>query len=253
MASANHVLLRKGDSWRSIWISGSIRNQDAVYVKLRYYLFFLSVFCCSAQPQTVPACTVSAPMGAGFTGNSYANNTFYIEPPGGKGNLTLSLSPQGCYWSVSSNQSWLTVSPPSGTSTSGSIVIVLDVTANATTSGRRAALSLGTSAPGVQNPIDVFQNSNACVSSISPTSASVPASGGNGSFALDPGPACWIGYDFPPSWITFQFLGNLVRSYKQSRCWKSCRPPGRVIHRRSIKDADANTWGRKNEKTYRDV
>ncbi|MBI4914924.1 MAG: PKD domain-containing protein [Acidobacteria bacterium] len=159
---------------------------------------------CSASVKvtvTPGACTYSiSPTSASF------------EASGGSGNVQVTTSGTSCAWNASSNASWITLT--GGTSGTGSGTVTYQVAANS--GGQRT----GTVTIAGQT-FTVTQAAAACTYSISPTSASAPAAGGNGTVAVTASnSSCTWGASSNASWITLtggtSGTGNGTVSYQVS-------------------------------------
>ncbi len=109
------------------------------------------------------------------------------EVPAASGTATFSVSNTGTgtmNWSVSSNQSWLTVSPLSGTNTG---TLTAAYTANTGTSARTASLTFtATGATGSPKTVQVTQAGQPVqpVLSVTPALREVPAASGTTTFSV---------------------------------------------------------------------
>ena len=128
-----------------------------------------------------------------------ANSMSSVGASGGNGRLTVTAGRE-CAWSVTSNVSWITPTPPAGGQGDGSVNYV--VAANPTADVRR-----GTVATGGQT-LEVVQEGLTCQFDLQPNSQKLDADGGTGSFAVE-GP---IGCNWTPTasddWITITDGGN---------------------------------------------
>jgi immune inhibitor A len=101
---------------------------------------------------------------------------------GGAGSVSVTLtSGTGCAWTASSNASWVTVT--SGSSGSGNGTVGYAVAANSGSARSGTATIAG-------QTFTVSQVAASCSYTLSPTSASVGASGGAGSFTVNTGAGC---------------------------------------------------------------
>lgn len=93
----------------------------------------------------------------------------------------------GCSWSISSSQSWCTISPASGT---GNKNVVVTCTANNTASSRYATLSI--TVPGcTPRLVNVTQPPcGVCTLNVNPLNQNVPKAGGSRSFAVNSVGSC---------------------------------------------------------------
>jgi len=100
----------------------------------------------------------------------------------------------GCAWTASSNAAWMSITPGSGT---GPGVVQFSASANSTSTERTGALTIA------GQTYQVTQEGNVvCTYSISPTSASLAASGGTGSVSVTAPAGCTWTATSNYSWIT---------------------------------------------------
>jgi hypothetical protein len=99
-----------------------------------------------------------------------------------------------CAWTSVSNASWITVT--SGASMSGLGSTNFSVAANTTGAARTGTLTVA------GRTVTINQAANSCTYSVSPTSASVPSTGSNGSIAVTTGSSCAWTATSTVSWIT---------------------------------------------------
>lgn len=142
-------------------------------------------FTAAANPGPQRTATITAG-GQTFTVTQSGSCTFSISPQhqnmsnaGGSTSVAVS-GPTGCSWTASSNAPWISVS--SGATGSGNGTVQLTVTANADTD-RHGTVTIA----GETFTID---QSGGCSTSLSPTSQSLPATGGSGSFAVSTNLSC---------------------------------------------------------------
>ncbi len=114
---------------------------------------------------------------------------------GGGTGLTTVTTQVGCSWTAASNNtSWLTVT--NGATGSGGGSVSFSAAANAATTQRTGTLTIG------GQTFTITQAGVACSFSISPTSLSVPAAGGNGSTTVTTTTGCsWTAVS-NVTWIT---------------------------------------------------
>jgi len=128
-----------------------------------------------------------------------ANSISSVGASGGNGRLTVTAGRE-CAWSVTSNVSWITPTPPAGGQGDGIVNYV--VAANPTADVRRGTLATG------GQILEVVQEGLTCQFSLQPNSQKLDADGGTGSFAVE-GP---IGCNWTPTashdWITIADGGN---------------------------------------------
>ena len=112
---------------------------------------------------------------------------------GGSSNITVTAN-AGCGWTASSNASWATVSPTSGT---GGGSVTLTSAANTGTSSRNATLTIA------GQSVTVSQAGPAtCTYSVSPTTLSPPAAGGTTTVTVTAGAGCSWTASTNASWAT---------------------------------------------------
>jgi all-beta uncharacterized protein/BACON domain-containing protein len=128
-----------------------------------------------------------------------ANSISSVGASGGNGRLNVTAGRE-CAWSVTSNVSWITPTPPAGGQGDGSVDYV--VAANPTADVRRGTLATG------GQTLEVVQEGLICQFDLQPKSQKLDADGGTGSFAVE-GP---IGCSWTPTasddWITITDGGN---------------------------------------------
>ena len=100
----------------------------------------------------------------------------------------------GCAWTAVSNASWLTIS--GGASGTGSGPVTFNVTANSSTQPRTGTITIG------GQTFSVTQNTSTCAFTVSPTSQTVPAAGGNGSATVATTTGCAWTATTSAAWIT---------------------------------------------------
>jgi hypothetical protein len=150
--------------------------------------------------------------GPGGTSQSAASNTFLfttqcsstVSPmnpttAAGGGSSSLSVTALvGCAWTGTSNVSWVTVT--SGASGSGNGSVGYSVAANTTASSRTGTLKVA------GQTVTVTQQGTpppSCTYSISPTSASPPASGASGTVTVTAPAGCGWTASSNATWVTF--------------------------------------------------
>jgi hypothetical protein len=114
---------------------------------------------------------------------------------GGAGTIHVTANGPNCSWTASSGAAWATLAPTSGM---GSGAISLTATSNAgSTTSRATNLTIAGQSVGIA------QSGTVCTYSLSSTTASVPASGGNGSVGVIAPAVCgWSASSNDPSWLT---------------------------------------------------
>ena len=112
------------------------------------------------------------------------------------GVVGLNASASGCPWTAISNSPWLTLSPPTAGSGSGSVSF--SVGANTNPASRTGTLTAGGQTFTVQ------QAGAGCTYSLSKSSDTIASTGGPLTVNLATGPACSWSIDSGPSWIKLQ-------------------------------------------------
>ncbi|HEY0587010.1 MAG TPA: kelch repeat-containing protein [Pseudoduganella sp.] len=108
-----------------------------------------------------------------------------------------------CTWSISA-PGWATVSAGATGTGNGSFTI----TAPTNTGAARSGSGMLT-APGVASTFNLSQAASPCATwSITPSSASIPAAGGSGSFTVTANAACTWSLGAVPSWLTLTSAGS---------------------------------------------
>ena len=139
--------------------------------------------------------------GQTFTVTQSAGCSYAISPTdqttiaNGGGMLTVAVTaPAGCSWNATSTAAWIAIS--SGASGSGGGTVQLAITPNSDVE-RRGAVTIA------NQTLTVIQTGG-CTFSLSPSSTTVPAGGGTGSFAVTTSGACpWTAAPAPNApWIT---------------------------------------------------
>jgi uncharacterized protein (TIGR03437 family) len=164
-----------------------------------------------AAPLAKSACTFSS---VSASGSGYTGSAFYVKGTGTTGNITINVSGAGCTWSASS--SFTTLTPSSGTSTGTTVLIGLSIGAYSGGGQRDDTITITVNSSSVGS-FPVYQNSTTCsISSLSPSSANIPAAGGSGSFTINDN-NCWFNYS--PSgatWVNYSFTSLYTVSYTVS-------------------------------------
>jgi hypothetical protein len=143
--------------------------------------------------------------GQTFTVNQASGCTFTVSPTSltpsaaaGSGSLTITASNAACPWTATNNDSWLAVSPASGT---GSGTATYNVGANA---GPTRVGSLTVAGQTVS-----FTQASGCTASLSGSSANIGGSGGTGSVTLTMSSAAcaWVASS-NSAWVTLPASGT---------------------------------------------
>jgi Viral BACON domain/Putative binding domain, N-terminal len=127
--------------------------------------------------QAAGACTYSiSPEGVSFGSNASTSTV----------TVTTVL---GCNWTVTTDASWITVSPASG---SGNRRVTVAVTANTTTTGRAGAVTIGGRSLTVMQeaPATHTASASACTYAVAPASAAVAGTGGTTSVTVTTAAEC---------------------------------------------------------------
>ncbi|MGD0772912.1 MAG: CARDB domain-containing protein [Candidatus Solibacter sp.] len=117
-----------------------------------------------------------------------------IDPSGGNGSVSVTAT-SGCTWTASSGVNWITIQ--SGASGSGNGTVTYAVAVNTGPSARTGALTIG------GQTLTVAQAAG-CSYSLSGTSQTIGAGGGNGSVGVMSGSGCAWTASSGVSWITIQ-------------------------------------------------
>jgi hypothetical protein len=146
------------------------------------------LFHCS-PPTAAPTCSV-------FT---ISPTSASATAPAGSQSVTVTGWPSGCTggsWTASGNGSWLSVSPSSGSGSSGSVTV--SWTPNAGTSSRTGTITIA------GQTFTVNQAAASCTYSINPTSASFSGGMGQGSVSVTAthSGCSWTATSSAPSWLT---------------------------------------------------
>jgi Viral BACON domain/Putative binding domain, N-terminal len=118
-----------------------------------------------------------------------------VPPAGGSFTVTFTA---GCAWTVSSDQSWLTITSP--TSGSGNAAIAYAVSSNTGSGARTGHITVSGNGGSVQFTVDQ-PPTPPCAYALSPASATVAASGGNFTVSLSAGCAWTVSSD-EPGWLS---------------------------------------------------
>jgi len=142
---------------------------------------------------TTFAVTQAAAGGAACTYNLSSTSTS-IAAAGGSGSITVSTG-NGCAWTASRNDGWITVT--SGANGSGNGSVGFTVAANAG-GARMGTITVAGQTVSVTQAAAVV----ACTYNISPTSTSIAATGGSGSITVSTGTGCAWTASRNDGWIT---------------------------------------------------
>ena len=171
-----------------------------------------------------------AAVGPYGTGRSTLSNQFFfcgytvapaaVNVTASAGMQTVSVTTQaGCAWTASSNQSWATVAPASGTA-SGSVT--LTIAANTTASSRSATVTIG------GKTVTITQAGASCTYTLAPTSFNVTASGGTQTVTVTAQAGCawtassnqgWVTVtpaSGPASWVVLTIAANTTTSSRSA-------------------------------------
>ena len=125
----------------------------------------------------------------------------YFTASGGTGNVQVSTA-SGCAWSATSNTNWITITSGSGGNGPGSVAYT--VAANTTSSSRNGTMTV----PGGTYAVIQGQGSAPCTYSLSSTSNSFAAAGGNGSVSVTASAGCPWTAASGVSWISITGATN---------------------------------------------
>ena len=120
--------------------------------------------------------TVTQAVGCSYSISPASQN---VNSAGGSASVSVT-APAGCSWSSSSNASWIGISSGNNGSGSGSVQLVIGANADAARSGTVS----------IAGQTSTINQASGCTYSISPSSATVPAAGGPGSFGVTTGGTC---------------------------------------------------------------
>lgn len=159
----------------------------------------------AANTGTSPRTGTITVAGKTFTVTQAAACTFNIAPTsasvpgsGGTGNVGVTTA-AGCAWTATSNDPWITI--PSGGSGTGNGTVNYSVAANTGTTPRTGTLT-------VAGQTFTVMQAAACTFAISPSSVSIPNSGGSGNVGVDTTAGCaWTASSNAP-WITITGGGS---------------------------------------------
>ena len=112
---------------------------------------------------------------------SYTVSPATVSAAVGGGNATITVTTADCSWTASSSAGWVTASPESG---NGSGSVTLSVAANVSAGARRATVAVA------GQTVTVNQPGSSCSYSVSPTTLSVAAGGGNPAVAVTTQTGC---------------------------------------------------------------
>ncbi len=123
---------------------------------------------------------------------------------GAIGTFSLSLSVPGSQWTATSNASWLTVSPATG---SGNATLTYTAAPNSSVLARSAYLSVNGTAGFL-----VTQTGLVGSVAISLSSATIQQNASSGTIAVTPTPSDYTGWTVTgaPSWLKLAFSGNTI-------------------------------------------
>ena len=116
-----------------------------------------------------------------------------FDSSGGSSSVSVT-SPNGCEWSASSNDSWITIT--AGASGGGDGSVSFSVAANTTIQSRSGAVMIGGQA------FTITQDGIPCIYALTSDSASFDAEGGSGSVGMNSPDGCEWSASNSESWIT---------------------------------------------------
>ncbi|HET7617597.1 MAG TPA: BACON domain-containing carbohydrate-binding protein [Vicinamibacterales bacterium] len=141
-------------------------------------------FGCGTKSPTGPTCTLT-----------FAPTGVTLESDGGSGSISVT-APQGCAWTATTTDSWITIGSGSG---SGPGTIAYTVTANPSSDARTGAISVGA------ERIQVTQHgrsAQACTYDVAPSTADFSKDGGDGTFTVSAPEGCAWTARSNASWLT---------------------------------------------------
>jgi hypothetical protein len=124
-----------------------------------------------------------------------------IGADGGSGTLTVTVAPE-CVWSASSAAEWVSITSSPGGQGTGTLTFA--AAGNPTALVRRGALVVG------ERRVELTQSGAACRFTLTPQTASVPASGGDGAITLNAVEGCPWTATSQADWIAI--VGNQTGS-----------------------------------------
>jgi VCBS repeat protein/all-beta uncharacterized protein/FG-GAP repeat protein len=150
--------------------------------------------CCTPSTPVPPAIGPDDLAGLMFiypvSGCTYSISSNSTQVPALASSFNVTVTTQnGCGWTVTGNPPWVTVNPLSGT---GDGTVQVSTSTNATTSGRTVTLTIAGETHTVTQA--------ACTCSVSPTAASVAATGGPISVSVAANSCNWTALS-PVNWI----------------------------------------------------
>ena len=116
---------------------------------------------------------------------------------GGNGSFHVNEN-SGCTWTASTNCNWVTINP-----TSGSGIQLINYTVSANTSSTSRTCQITVTGSGGTATYTITQSGIICTLSVSPSSQSLTASGGTGSFTVSVPSGCTWTATANCNWITF--------------------------------------------------
>jgi uncharacterized protein (TIGR03437 family) len=138
-----------------------------------------------------------------------------VSANGGVNTINVTTSAGSCAWAFSTDSpSWITLSASNGTGNSATGTGVLTVTAAASSLATPRTGLVSIQAGGGTQNIQVSQGAALCTMTLNPTSSTLPASGGNSSFAVQT--ACTWSAVSNALWITINSPSNAGNSNANS-------------------------------------
>src|ERR1022692_871924 len=193
-----------GNTRPSVLTGGSLSRADRLVPR-----FFMAVILLlfMVAPAANAQCSFVSVSGSGFY--NWVGTNAYVLPAGGTGTLSFNFTGAGCTWELyfeNGDTNGITLpgdgslrlrGTGSGTSVSLAISVPSDAASGFPTASRGATWQMEVNG-AIVGIFNIYQNSSGCAASLSPSSASVAASGGSGSFSLNV-PYCWYDYNLSPS------------------------------------------------------
>ncbi len=188
-----------GASWTATsnasWITITSAKSGAGNGKLSYSVAANNTTSARTGSIAVGSATLAITQAAASPSYSLSPTSASFPAAGGSGSVVISVSPSGASWTATSNAGWITFA--SSNSGNGNGKVSYSVAANNTTSARTGSIAVGSAT------VAITQAAASSSYSLSPTSASFPAAGGNGGvvISVSSSGASWTAAS-NASWIT---------------------------------------------------
>ena len=143
--------------------------------------------------------------------------------PGGPGSIGITANGSNCSWTASSDQSWASIAPHSG---SGNGTVFVTAASNGLSpTPRLANLTVG------GQTIGLTQNGIVCTYNLQSLTASVPGTGGAGGVGVVAATACtWNSVSNDPTWLTITSSGSAGSGDVQFVAQPNPTPAPRIGH-----------------------